>query len=177
VVGIAVATAFLWSSGDGSRTAKALRIDRQKIGNAASGVATPSSNVVSDFFRLKYSPAQRAAFHVTSSQPIAIFVLATGVQIRTATGWEAFSEEPRNEIWRMKPGIAREMVVERPQKGTEQIWRAYVGYATEMQGPPLWKAQLREAWKIRSFANWTGKAWGGGRFSGRNEFLSEEFAE
>jgi hypothetical protein len=77
----------------------------------------------------------------------------------------------------MKPGIEREMVVERPQKGTEQIWRAYVGYATEMQGPPLWKAQLREAWKIRSFANWTGKAWGGGRFSGRNEFLSEEFAE
>jgi len=114
---------------------------------------------------------------VTSSQPIAIFVFATGVQIRTASGWQPFSEEPRNEIWRLKPGIPREMFVERPQRETEEIWRAYVRYGTEMQGLPLWQAQLREAWKIRSFANWTGKAWGGGRFNGGNEFLSEEFAE
>jgi len=154
-----------------------LRIDRQKIGNAGSGVATLAANVVADFFKLKYLPAQRAEFHVTSSQPIAIFVLATGVQIRTDSGWEAFSEEPRNEIWRLKPGIAREMCVERPQKETDQIWRSYIRYGTEMQGPPLVKAQLREAWKTRSFSNWSGQAWGGGRFSGANELFSEEFSE
>src|ERR1043165_253041 len=84
VVGTAVATALLWPSGDGSRTAKALRIDRQKIGGAGNGVSVPSTNGIADFYRLKYSPAQRAEFQVTSRQPIAIFVLATGVQIRTA---------------------------------------------------------------------------------------------
>ena len=177
VLGIAVAIALLWSSSEQSQTPKTLRIDRQKSVNTGSGVAALATNVVADFYRLKYSPAQSAEFHVTSSQPVAIFVLATGVQIRTDPGWKAFSEEPRNEIWRLKPGIAREMFVERPQKGPEQIWRAYVRYGTEMQGPPLWKAQLREAWKIRSFANWTGKAWGGGRFTGANELFSEEFAE
>jgi len=88
-----------------------------------------------------------------------------------------FPEEQRNEIWRLKPGIARELFVERPEKAAEETWRVYVQYGAEMHGPPLWKAQLREAWRIRSFTNWTGKGWGGGRFSGRNEFLSDEFAE
>ena len=69
------------------------------------------------------------------------------------------------------------MFVERPQKETERFWRAYVRYGTEMKGPPSWKARLREAWKIRSFSNWTGKVRGGGRFSGQNECFSEEFSE
>lgn len=114
---------------------------------------------------------------MTSSEPIAIFVLATGVQILTDTGWQKFSEEPRNEIWRLKPGTAQEMFVERPEKEREQAWRAYVRYGAEIQGWPLLKAQLQEAWKIRSFNNWTGKAWGGGRFRGSNEFFSAEFSE
>jgi len=177
VIGIAVATSFFWSSGGGSLTAKELHFDRQKLGGAADGVSVPSTNVVADFFRSRYSAAQRAEFHVTSSQSIAIFVRATGVQIRTASGWQPFAEEQRNEIWRLKPGIARELFVERPEKEAEETWRVYVQYGAEMHGPPLWKAQLREAWRIRGFTNWTGKAWGGGRFSGRNEFLSDEFAE
>ena len=161
VIGIVVAIALLGSSGVQSQAPKTLRIDRQKIGTAGSAVASPTTSVVADFFKSKYSPELRAEFHVTSSQPIAVFVLATGVQVLTDVGWEAFSEEPRNEIWRLKPGIAREMFVERPQKETELIWRAYIRYGSEMKGAPLLKAQLREAWKIRSFSNWTGKPWGG----------------
>jgi len=129
------------------------------------------------FFALKYSPAQRAQFHVIASQPIAIFVLSTGVQIRTESGWEPFSDEPRNEIWRLKPGMAREVFFERPQIEARQIWRVYVRYGTEMRGPELWKWQLREAWQIRSFTNWTGRAWGGGRFGGNHEFFSGEFSK
>lgn len=120
VIGIAVATSFFWSSGGGSLTAKELHFDRQKLGGAADGVSVPSTNVVADFFRSRYSAAQRAEFHVTSSQSIAIFVRATGVQIRTASGWQPFSEEQRNEIWRLKPGIARELFVERPEKEAER---------------------------------------------------------
>jgi len=41
----------------------------------------------------------------------------------------------------------------------------------------LLKAQLREAWKIKSFSNWTGKAWGGGRYSGSYELFSEVVQE
>ena len=177
VAGVAAAFALLWSSGNESQTLKGLRVDRQKIEGAGSGVAAPSTNVVPDFYDRKYSPAQRAKFHVTASQPIAIYVLATGVQVRTDSGWKPFSEEPRNEIWRLKPGLAREMFVERPQRETEQTWRAYVRYGTEMKGAPLWKVQLREAWKIRGFSNWTGKPWGGGHFAGRNEFFTEEVRE
>lgn len=162
-------------SDEQSQTPKTLRIDRQKSGNTGSGVAALATNVVADFYRLKYSPS--AEFRVTSSQPIAIFVLATGVQIRTDSGWQVFSEEPRNDIWRLNAGIAREMFVERPPKETQQVWRAYVRYSSEMEGTPLLKAQLQEAWKIRSFTNWTGQAWGGGRFAGRNELFSEEFSE
>jgi len=84
------------------------------------------------------------------------------------------SEEYRGEIWRLKSGVAREVCVERPQAC---IWRAYVRYGTEMKGASLMKAQLREAWKIRSFSNWTGKAWGGGRWSGAYELFSDEFTE
>jgi len=177
VIGITVVTALLWPSGVQSQTSKTLRIDRQKIGDAGSGIAVPSTNVVPDFFRLKYGPAHTAEFHVTSSQPMAIFVRATGVQIRTDSGWQPSSEEPRNEIWRLKPGITREMFVERPPREAGQIWRAYVLYGTEMKGPRLLKAQLREAWLIRGFANWTGQPWGGGHFSGKNEWFSEEFSE
>ena len=170
--------ASLRSSGARSQSPNPLRIDRQKSGDAGSEAAAPATNVISDFYNRKYSMAQRAKFHVTTSQPIAIGVFATGVQIRTDSGWEPFSEEPRNETWRLKPGLAREMYVERPQRETGLPWRAYVRYGTEMRGPQLWKWQLREAWQIRSFSNWTGQAWGGGRFKNDgNEFFTEEFSE
>lgn len=177
-VGLLVVTALLWASLAQSPTPNPLRIDRQKLEADGSGVAPPSTNVISDFYDRKYSPAQRAKFHVTASQPMAIGVFATGVQIRTDSGWEPFSEEPRNETWRLRSGLAREMFVERPQRATGLPWRAYVRYGTEMKGPQLWKWQLREAWQIRSFSNWTGQAWGGGRFKNEGkELFTEEFSE
>lgn len=83
-------------------------------------------------------------------------------------------EEYRGEIWRLKSGIAREVCVERPEGET---WRAYVRYGTEMKGAQLWEWQIRDTWRDRSFSNWTGQAWGGGRFSGRNELFSTEVSE
>ncbi len=74
VIGMVVAAALLGSCGYEPRTTEPLRIDRQRIGSAGKGAAVPSANVVADFFRLKYLPAQSAEFHVTSSRPIAIFV-------------------------------------------------------------------------------------------------------
>ena len=84
------------------------------------------------------------------------------------------SEESRGEIWRLKSGVTREVCVERPEAA---MWRAYLRYGTEMKGAPLIKAQLREAWLKRSLSNWTGKAWGGGRWSGAHELFSDEFTE
>jgi hypothetical protein len=100
--------------------------------------------------------------------------LATGVQFRTPSGWKSEAEEYRGEIWRLKAGIPREVCVERSRSET---WRAYVRYGTEMKGPSLLRAQLREAWILRSFSNWTGKPWGGGRWSGSYEVFSEEVTE
>ena len=57
------------------------------------------------------------------------------------------------------------------------VFLLYLRYGTEMKGVPLIKAQLREAWLNRSLSNWTGKAWGGGRWSGANELFSDEFTE
>ncbi len=177
LVGLAVVVALLWASGARTPTLNPLHINRQKLGDDATAVA-PATNVVPDWYEQKYSPVQRAKFHVTASQPMAIFVLATGVEVRTDSGWAPFSEERRNEIWRLKPGLAGEMFVERPQRATGLPWRAYVRYGTEMKGPRLWKWQLRAAWQDRSFTNWTGQAWGGGRFNnGGNELLSEEYSE
>lgn len=175
--GLTLAAAFLFSSDDRSPTGSALRIDRQQLGNPGTSDVAVSTNVLPDFFRQKHSPAQRAEFRVTCSEPIAVAVWATGVQVHTEAGWVAFSEEPRNETWRLTPGMARELFVERPPPGSRQMWRVCVRYGTEMSGPPLLKAQLWEAWKIRSFSNWTGKAWGGGRFSGSYDLISKDFSE
>jgi hypothetical protein len=177
VIGGAVVVVLLWSSRGERQNPNGLRVDRRKIEGDGSGVASPSNNAMPDFYRLKYGLEQRAEFHVSSSQPMAMFVEATGVQVRTDSGWKPFSEEPRNEIWRLKPGVARELFVERPPRETRQTWRAYVRYGTEMNGPSLWRVQLREARKIRSFSNWTGKPWGGGHFSGENELFTEEVGE
>jgi hypothetical protein len=46
-----------------------------------------------------------------------------------------------------------------------------------MKGVPLFGANLQEAWQRRSFTNWNGKAWGGGKFEGRFELTSPEVPE
>ena len=181
-LGIAVSTAVVtvaWlSAGEKeSSIAAPLILSRQQIGAVDLVRSVSATNILPDFFERKYSSAQRAQFHVSSSKPAAVFVLATGVQIRTESGWRPYSEEPRNEIWRLEPGTAHDMFVEIPEKQTGEIWRAYIRYGTEMHGPPLLRAQAREAWKIRSFTNWTGKAWGGGRFNGQYELFSEEYSK
>lgn len=176
-MGATAAIAWVLAGADGGSTPTELSMIRQHMGAAVQADSVVPTNLIADFFQSKYPPAQRAEFHVSSRRSISVFVLATGVEVRTDSGWQPFSEEPRNEIWRLKPGSAQDVFVQIPQTETEQIWRAYVCYATEMHGPSLFKAQIREAWKIRSLTNWTGRAWGGGRFSGRYQLLSEEYPE
>jgi hypothetical protein len=173
VIGIAVATAFL-GSGSQSQTLNGLRIDRVHETRGPSGLAAPQANVVPDNYPRSWFSLQTAKFHMTSTQAAAIFVLSTGVQIHTDSGWKPFSEQPRNEIWRLKPGCPQEFFVDTPQR---EKWRAYVRFGREMRGPQLWYWQSRGAWQDRSFTNWTGKAWGGGRFTGENKLFSEEFSE
>lgn len=132
------------------------------------------SSVVPDDLRQKYDPRSRVEFRVSSTQDVSIFVWATGVQVQTQSRWKTEAQEYRGEIWRLKAGTQKEVCVERPQSET---WRTYVRYGTETKGLPLLKAQMREAWLLRSFSNWTGKAWGGGRWSGSYELFSEEVTE
>ena len=162
---------FLGLRANRSQTLPPLCIDPAKMQD--DGGATRVT-VVPDELRQKYSTTKEVAFHVTCSRANSIFVLATGVQILTPSGWRTISEEYRSEIWRLSSRVAREVCVERPDAAS---WRAYLRYGTEMKGVSLIKAQLREAWLTRSFSNWTGKAWGGGRWSGANELLSKEITE
>ena len=170
---VAVATAFLWS-GSPSQTPHGLRLDRVDETRPPGGFAAPQAQVVPDNYPRSWFGPRTATFHLTGTETTAIFVRSTGVQIQTDSGWKPSSEQPRNEIWRLKPGCPQEMFVDSPQR---EKWRAYVRFGTEMRGPQLWYWQLRGAWQDRSFANWTGKAWGGGRFTGEKEMLSEEFSD
>jgi hypothetical protein len=174
LVGSVMGVLFLRLDGDRSQTPPLLRMDPAKMREASLGGGAARRTVVPDDLRQKYATAKGVAFQVTSSGANSIFVLATGVQIRTPSGWQVFSEEHRGEIWRLSSGVAREVCVERPEAAT---WRAYVRYGTKMRGLPLLRAQLREAWLTRTFSNWTGKAWGGGRWSGANELFSKEITE
>lgn len=131
-------------------------------------------SVVLDDLRRKYDPRIRAEFRVSTAQDVSIFVVSTGVQVHTQSGWKTEAEEYRGEIWRLKAGTQKEVCIERPHS---QTWRAYVRYGSEMKGLPLLRAQMREAWILRSLSNWTGKAWGGGRWSGSCEIFSEEVTE
>lgn len=173
VIGIVVATAFL-GSGSQSQTLNDLCIDRVHETRGPSGLAAPQADVVPDNYPRSWFSLHTATFHMTYTQAAAIFVLSTGVQIHTDSGWKSFSEQPRNEIWRLKPGCPQEFFVDSPRR---ENWRAYVRFGREMRGPQLWYWQSRGAWQDRSFTNWTGKAWGGGRFTGANELFSEEFSE
>jgi hypothetical protein len=146
-----------------------LRIERAGAASASSAAPALGTNLVADDLRQKYSPTHRVEFHVTCDQNTSIFLLATGVQVHTPSGWQVAAEEYRGEIWRLRPGIVREVCVERPDGGN---WRAYLRYGTEMKGSPVLRAQIADAWLNRSFSNWKGKAWGGGRWSGSYELLS-----
>jgi hypothetical protein len=150
---------------------------RQQMGAVEQTLSGSPTNILPDFFQRKYPPGQRAQFHVSSSKPAAVFVLATGVQVLRQSEWQPYSEEPRNEIWRLQPGTAQDLYVEIPTKQTEDIWRAYIRYSREIHGLPLFKVQAREAWKTRTLTNWTGKAWGGGRFGGRYELFTKGFSQ
>ena len=176
---IAIAFALLWSLANLPQPQ--LHLVCQKIDDAKT--APLSTNVVPDFRMSKFHPVLRANFHVTSTNQASILVMETGVQMQTDSGWESFSQEPRNEVWQLKPGITNEMFVARPQAGSEQIqriygrdmtqtWRAYILYRTELKGPLLWQMQVRDLWKNWSFANWNRT-----RFGGTNEFFSQEFTQ
>ena len=168
--------ALLLKSGNKTPYSNRLTIKPLQGGRSTQSGSLHITNVFRDFFESKYPPEKRAGFNVLSTEPFPIFVLKSGVQVRTEAGWQTYSEEPRNEIWRLGPGTAKNMYVEIPEESSAKVWRAYICYSTEMKGPALFKAQAREAWQIRSFSNWNGNAWGGGRFSGEYEFFSEEFS-
>jgi hypothetical protein len=131
---------------------------------------TTNRSPVLDNLRLKFALARRGEFHLVSAEDASILVLATGVQVLRPSGWQTESEEQRMEIWRLKAGRPVEACVERP---VNETWRAFVRYGFEMHGTPLLKAQVREAWLLRSLTNWTGQAWGGGRFHGSVEVFSD----
>jgi hypothetical protein len=131
-----------------------------------------TAKIIPDDLLLKYSGSpSRVDFHVVSTQEVAIFVQSTAVQVPTAKGWKIISDETRNEIWRLKPGVVQQVCVERPMA---EGWRLYIHYAAEIHGHELLSANLREAWIIHSVSNWNGKAWGGGKFGGSFELVSEQ---
>jgi hypothetical protein len=173
-VGLVVGMQLLRLSKDPSPSPQLLRLDRGRMADKDRADAVQPTDLVLDDIRQKFAPTRRVEFQVDTSRDTSVFVLATGVQIRTPSGWQTVSKEYRGEIWRLKSGVAREVCVERPEA---DVWRAYVRYGAEMKGASLLGAQLKEAWKIRSFSNWTGKAWGGGRWSGSYELFSDEIAE
>jgi hypothetical protein len=175
VTGLAIGALFLWLSVGQSKAPQVLQCDLAGTFDRGHGVDAARSNIVYDDLRQKYhDPAYGVQFHVTCTQDTSIFVRETGVQVPTPSGWQTCIEDSRGEIWRLKPGVAREVCVERPQAA---MWRACIRFGTEMKGASLLKAQLREAWLTRSFSNWTGKAWGGGRFSGTYELFSDPITE
>ena len=150
------------------------RVSTTNLHNPVLGNVTPDRSPVPDDLRGKYASVQRGEFHLVSSEDTAILVLATGVQVLTSSGWKTQTEDYRGEIWRLKAGQPKEVCVERPGNTT---WRAFLRYGFEMHGVPVLKAQVREAWVLKSFSNWTGQAWGGGRFHGNEELFSEEIEE
>jgi hypothetical protein len=130
-----------------------------------------TAKIIADDLLLKYSGSDRVDFHVVSTQEIAIFVQSTAIQVPTTGGWKIISDEQRNEVWRLKPGVVHQVCVERPRA---EGWRLYIKYASEMHGSARLHANVHQAWITRSLTNWNGKAWGGGYFGGSNELVSEQ---
>ena len=96
-----------------------------------------------------------AAVELHSSEPCFISLTKAGVEVFTEEeGWKVHSEtwhgEPR-ELDSTKPNV---FWVEQPNYS---IWRAYVFYGTSREAGPAFFDKVREAWKIKSFRNWTAK--------------------
>ena len=106
------------------------------------------------------------AFHLSSPVSCAIFFRQAEVQVPWANGWTTVTAYPRYEVIRLQPNVPYEFCVDSPRDGN---WRILIRFGTEMKGIPLLRAQMREAWNLKSLSNWTGKAWGGGRFIGEFE--------
>src|SRR5215472_3484698 len=155
VLGLATLAALIWLASNHPQRPQVLRMERSRTNDDRPGAAAPRTRIIPDDLRQKYASTRRAEFDIASSQDTSIFVLATGVQVHTPSGWQMLSEDYRGEIWRLKSGVAREVCVEQPEG---QTWRAYIRFGTEMKGTSLLKAQIKEAWNIRSFSNWTGRA-------------------
>src|SRR5207244_12180453 len=121
-------------SRDRSEAPQPLRIDRARMHEGGLGGGAPRTNVIPDDLRQKYSPTRRVEFHVACSKDTSIFLLASGVQILTPTGWQMLSEEYRGEIWRLKSGVAREVCVERL---VAAMWRALLRSGMGVKGVRL----------------------------------------
>ena len=175
LIGLAIGVLLLWLSAGASKAPPVLQCALVERFDRGPGVGAARGNIVYDDLRQKYQdPVRGGQLHVTCSEDTSIWVLESGVQVHTPSGWQTRIEDYRGEIWRLKAGMAREVCVERPYAA---MWRAYIRYGTEMRGTALLKAQLREAWLTRSFSNWTGKAWGGGRFRGTRELCGAPITE
>jgi len=131
--------------------------------------------MVADVYEMKYGPDQQGLFSITSEEPVAWFVQSTGVQVYRGNAWIDYSEEPRNEIWRLDRQTVQQLYVEKPPDFHEEIWRVVIKYAPELHGFPLWEARMQEAWRTRSLTHWTERAWGGGRFGGNERVITPAY--
>jgi hypothetical protein len=139
-------------------------------GTNVSGGSTVQTVVHPDYLRRKFRPDLTATYWLQAPTNKAIALWVTGVEVHTDKGWVSYSEEDRHETVRLSAGVAQEICVEFPDYGE---WRAYIRYAPELPWWPSFKAKLHEAYLTRSFANWSGRAWGGGRFGGSITQFSE----
>jgi hypothetical protein len=131
--------------------------------------AATTNTIITDTLRIKWSPENRADFHLSSEIETAIFIHNTAVQVLTPSGWRTENEEIRNEIWTLKPDVPHEASIEIPRTGPP--WRAYIRYSPRLKGVQNLSYNLQDAWISRSFKNWNGKPWGG-RYGGEHEVVS-----
>lgn len=164
---VGVAIALNWFFAPAPPSGDPFRILR---GNAPPG--SHPARVTRDPLRSLYADPG-GWFFLSSSNRSSLFVLATGVQILTDSGWRTVPSklDHRGQIWRLAPGELQEFCVERPQFGA--TWRPYIRYGREMTGARLLYWRLRSAWTSRSISSWTGTAWGGGCYSGDHELVGE----
>ncbi len=172
---LVVAVVLLLSSVRPPEAVQTLHFDFVPTSGWNKGTNAAGPQLVQDNFRPKYSnPGSGARFHVTCDHDTSILVWESGVQVRTGANWETQMQDYRGEIWHLKAGVAREVCLERPYSSD---WRAYLRYSSEIKGLALLKVQLREAWRFKSFTNWNGKSWGGGRYYGTFKLLSDPVEE
>lgn len=117
------------------------------------------------------NPFGPAAFRLLATKDCSIFVRRIHVQVQINSGWTNVYAGYVGEARRLRAGSHAEVYAEWPEGKT---WRAGIDFGTELKGLSLLRAQIREAWLIHSFSNWTGKPWGGGRWGGDYKLFSDE---